>query len=153
MTNALLIRPIAKTDFDNWLPLWDGYNAFYKRVGPTALAPEITQMTWSRFFDPYEPVYGLVAEREGHLLGTVHYLYHRSTTQIAPNCYLQDLFTRESDRGQGVGRALINAVYDAARRDGSPRVYWQTHETNAAGRLLYDKVAQHVGFIVYNKWV
>ena len=153
MLSNLLVRPIAKTDFDQWRPLWDGYNAFYKRIGPTALAPEITQMTWSRFFDPYEPVFGQVAERDGQLVGTVHYLYHRSTTQIAPNCYLQDLFTRESERGKGVGRALIHAVYDAARRDGSPRVYWQTHETNTPGRLLYDKVAQHLGSIVYNQWV
>ena len=153
MASNLLVRPITRADFDNWKPLWDGYNAFYKRVGPTALAPDITAMTWSRFFDPYEPVFGLVAERDGQLVGTVHYLYHRSTTQIAPNCYLQDLFTLESERGKGVGRALINAVYEAALRDGSPRVYWQTHETNAPGRLLYDKVAQHLGFIVYNHWV
>ena len=153
MTSAVLIRPLAKADFDNWKPLWDGYNAFYKREGPTALAAEITRMTWSRFFDPYEPVHALVAEHDGALVGTVHYLYHRSTTQIAPNCYLQDLFTLESERGKGVGRALINAVYDAARRDGSPRVYWQTHETNTPGRLLYDKVAQHLGFLVYSKMV
>ncbi len=153
MTSPVLIRPLAKTDFANWKPLWDGYNAFYKREGPTALAPEITAMTWQRFFDPYEPVHAWVAERAGALVGTVHCLYHRSTTQIAPNCYLQDLFTLQSERGKGVGRALINAVYDAARRDGSPRVYWQTHETNTAGRLLYDKVAQHQGFLVYNKWV
>ena len=153
MKSAPVVRAVTQADYGAWRPLWDGYNAFYKRVGPTALAPEITQMTWSRFFDPYEPVFGLVAELDGQLVGTVHYLYHRSTTQIAPNCYLQDLFTLESVRGQGVGRALINAVYDAARRDGSPRVYWQTHESNAPGRLLYDKVAQHLGFIVYNKWV
>ena len=153
MTSPVLIRPLAKTDFPNWKPLWDGYNAFYKREGPTALAPEITAITWQRFFDPYEPVHALVAERAGALVGTVHYLYHRSTTHIAPNCYLQDLFTLQSERGKGVGRALINAVYDAARRGGSPRVYWQTHETNTAGRLLYDKVAQNLGFLVYSKMV
>ena len=156
MTTPILVRPLARTDLAAWLPLWDGYNAFYKREGPTALVPEITQMTWSRFFDPYEPVHALVAEQAeqpGSLVGIVHYLYHRSTTQIAPNCYLQDLFTLQSERGKGVGRALIEAVYAAARRDGSPRVYWQTHETNTPGRLLYDKVAEHVGFLVYNKWV
>ena len=153
MTTPILVRPLARTDLAAWLPLWDGYNAFYKREGPTALAPEITRMTWSRFFDAYEPIHALVAEHDGALVGTVHYLYHRSTTQIEPNCYLQDLFTLESERGKGVGRALINAVYDAARRDGSPRVYWQTHETNTPGRLLYDKVAQHVGFLVYSKMV
>ena len=37
------IRAITRGDFDAWKPLWDGYNAFYGREGPTALAPEITQ--------------------------------------------------------------------------------------------------------------
>ena len=41
-------------------------------------------MTWSRFFDAYEPVHALVAESDGQLLGLVHYLFHRSTTAIAP---------------------------------------------------------------------
>ena len=31
------IRPVTRADYDQWLPLWDGYNAFYKRVGPTAV--------------------------------------------------------------------------------------------------------------------
>ena len=66
---------------------------FYGRSLETALAPEVTQMTWSRFFDINEPVYALVAESEGQLIGLTHYLYHRSTTAIKPICYLQDLFT------------------------------------------------------------
>src|SRR6266404_4561069 len=49
-----VIRPVARADYDQWLPLWDGYNAFYKRTGPTAVPPEVTQMTWARFFDGYE---------------------------------------------------------------------------------------------------
>jgi GNAT superfamily N-acetyltransferase len=126
-----------------------GYNAFYGREGATALAPEITMATWSRFFDPNEPVFALVAESEGQLLGLTHYLFHRSTTRIELTCYLQDLFTAQASRGCGVGRSLIEGVCQAARASGIKRVYWQTHETNVAGRLLYDKVAKHVGFIVY----
>ncbi|WP_307584701.1 GNAT family N-acetyltransferase [Variovorax boronicumulans] len=148
-TPALLIRPPTPDDFAAWKPLWDGYNAFYGREGPTALPDAITQVTWQRFFDPYEPVHALVAEREGQLVGLVHYLFHRSTTRIEPTCYLQDLFTQSSERGRGVGRQLIQGVYDAVRRAGGQRVYWQTHTTNAAGRTLYDKVAKHEGFIVY----
>lgn len=146
-----IIRPIRREDFSAWLPLWEGYNAFYGRTGATALDPAITAMTWSRFFDAYEPVHALVAEREGELLGLTHYLYHRSTTAIGPNCYLQDLFTTPAARGQGVGRALIEGVVERAKAAGAARVYWQTHETNAAGRLLYDKVAQHLGFLVYTR--
>jgi hypothetical protein len=93
---SLTIRPVTKQDYDQWLPLWDGYKAFYGRSGPTALAPEITRMTWARFFDAYEPVHALVAESEGRLLGLTHYLFHRSTTAIEPSCYLQDLFTAEA---------------------------------------------------------
>lgn len=153
MTDTVTIRPIARDDHAQWLPLWDGYNAFYGRAGETALDPAITAMTWERFFDPGEPVHALVAERDGRLLGLVHYLFHRSTTAIALSCYLQDLFTTADARGRGVGRALIQAVYDAARRAGSPRVYWQTHETNTTAMKLYDQVAERSGFLVYRKLV
>jgi GNAT superfamily N-acetyltransferase len=110
-------------------------------------------MTWSRFFDANEPVHALVTERDSQLLGLVHYLFHRSTIHIAPVCYLQDLFTTEAARGRGVGRTLIQAVYEQAKLAGSPRVYWQTHETNLTAMKLYDKVAERSGFVVYRQQV
>ena len=149
MGQPFTVRSIRKTDFDSWLPLWDGYNAFYGRTGATALPMEITQATWQRFFDAYEPVHALVAERDGELLGLVHYLFHRSTIQLAPSCYLQDLFTAPPARGMGVGRALIEAVYRIAAEAGCPRVYWQTHETNTTAMRLYDTLAEKSGFVVY----
>ena len=105
---------------------------------------------WDRLFDPAEPVYALVAEQAGQVAGLVHFLFHRSTSRIEPVCYLQDLFTAPELRGRGVGRALIEGVYVRARDSGASRVYWQTRESNAAGRMLYDKVAEHRGFIVYS---
>jgi GNAT superfamily N-acetyltransferase len=150
MNTDITVRPIQPADRAAWEPLWAGYNAFYDRVGPTALAPAITQTLWERFFDPAEPVFGLVAEHAGEVVGLVHYLFHRSTSRIEPVCYLQDLFTSPVLRGRGVGRALIEGVYARAGDGGAKRVYWQTRETNAAGRLLYDKVASHLGFIVYS---
>ena len=144
------VRPVAPTDYPQWRPLWDGYNAFYGRSGSTALPEEITQATWSRFFDAAEPVHAFVLEESGRLLGLVHCLFHRSTTRLHDVCYLQDLFTAEHARGRGVGRRLIEAVYRAAREAGSSRVYWHTQVTNTAGRALYDKIGQHQGFIVYS---
>ena len=134
MTTPLQIRPLRPDDQAQWRPLWDGDNAFYGRSGATALPEAITASTWQRFFDAGEPVWCLVAEQDGRLRGLTH-----------------DLFTDPAHRGGGVGRALIEGVYAAARAAGSTRVYWQTHTTNAAGRLLYDKVAAHQGFIVYSK--
>nr|WP_228530608.1 MULTISPECIES: GNAT family N-acetyltransferase [Myxococcaceae] len=112
---------------------------------------EVTRTTWSRFFDPYEPMLAWVAEASGSLLGLAHALLHRSTLQLVPSCYLQDLFTAPAARGKGVARALIQAVHDEAARLGCRRLYWQTHETNATARALYDQVATRSGFIVYQQ--
>lgn len=148
-TDTLLIRPVARSDQAGWRPLWEGYNAFYGREGATALPEAITACTWERFFEPTEPVFALVAELDGELVGLAHYLFHRSTIRVDPVCYMQDLFTHTDLRGRGVGRRLIEAVYERAREAGARRVYWQTQVGNAAGRALYDKVARHLGFIVY----
>jgi GNAT superfamily N-acetyltransferase len=126
------IRPVRQSDFEQWLPLWDGYNAFYGRAGATAL---------------------LVAEDGRELVGLVHYLFHRSTTMVALTCYLQDLFTAPARRGQGIGKSLIEAVYAQARGTGAGRVYWLTHGTNKTARRLYDQVAEDSGFLVYRKQI
>jgi GNAT superfamily N-acetyltransferase len=148
---TITVRSVARADHDAWLSLWDGYNVFYGREGAAALPAEVTAMTWARFFDAYEPMHALVAEADGQLLGLAHYLLHRSTIRIEPNCYLQDLFTVPAARGRGVGRALIEAVYDRARAAGCSRVYWQTHEGNATAMALYDKLAERSGFVVYRR--
>jgi GNAT superfamily N-acetyltransferase len=145
------VRFVTRADYAEWLPLWEGYNRFYGRFDATALPDAITQMTWARFFGAYEPVHAMVAEADGRLVGLVHYMFHRGTISIEPTCYLQDLFTAEAARGRGVGRALIEAVYERARLAGVVTVYWRTHASNATARRLYDSVAEDSGFVVYRK--
>ncbi len=150
MPPAISIRPIARADYEQWRPLWDGYNAFYGREGDTALPQNITRATWERFFDPAERVHALLAVEGSAIVGLAHYLFHRSTTRLHDVCYLQDLFTAPSHRGRHIGQQLIEAVFVFARAAASSRVYWHTQDTNAAGRALYDRVARHAGFIVYS---
>jgi GNAT superfamily N-acetyltransferase len=149
MSNHPTVRPIQRSDYPQWRPLWDAYNAFYGRAASLALPEAITASTWARFFNDAEPVHALVADDGGRVVGLAHHLFHRSTTRLHDVCYLQDLFVDERQRGRGVGRALITAVYAAARAAACSRVYWQTKADNRAGRTLYDKVAQHNGFVVY----
>jgi hypothetical protein len=49
VSQDIYVRSVVREDFEQWLPLWDGYNAFYGRGGTTLLPLEITLMTWSRF--------------------------------------------------------------------------------------------------------
>lgn len=141
------VRPTTPGDFDAWLPLWRGYQAFYK----VDIAEAVTRETWRRFHDAGEPMDAALAELEGRAVGIVHFVEHRSCWTSGNYLYLQDLFTDSALRGRGVGRALIEHVYAQATARGCARVHWLTHETNATAMQLYDRIAERSGFVQYRK--
>ena len=140
------IALFAHEDRDDWMKLWEAYLAFYK-ADPGA---EVGAHTWGRIMDPDGDILGFKAvDENGAMVGMVTFLFHATTWSAKPNCYLHDLFTLPQTRGQGVGRALIQAVYDAAHDRDANQVYWLTQEFNYPGRTLYDKVADRTPFIKY----
>ena len=139
------IRPLTPADRAQWEPLFIGYLTFYKR----SLPQEVRDECWRRFMDEAHVVQAHGAFEGEKLLGIVHFFPHANTSLLQDVCYLQDLFTVPEARGKGVGRALIEHVYAEATRQNWCRVYWQTHETNAEAQVLYNKVADRSGFIVY----
>jgi GNAT superfamily N-acetyltransferase len=143
----IAIRDISADDKAGWLPLWRGYLDFYN----APFDAEIADVSFQRLLDPAEPMFALVAERDGALMGVVHCILHRSMWTRGDYCYLQDLFAAPEARGEGVGRALIEAVYARADALGCARVYWLTQESNATARLLYDRIAKASGFIQYRR--
>jgi GNAT superfamily N-acetyltransferase len=147
MTPDITIRPLGADERADWEPLWSAYQAFYN----VAIPAEATTATWARLHDPREPMRVLGAYMAGRLCGIAHYLFHRSCWTIGDYCYLQDLFVAEGARKLGLGRALIMAVEENARRAGASRLYWLTHETNLGARALYDQLAERSGFIQYRK--
>jgi GNAT superfamily N-acetyltransferase len=136
-------RKLAASDRAAWEELFRGYNSFYQVHHPQAMYDR----AWDEF-QADERMHALGAWLDGSLVGIVHFFRHPRTTG-KDVCYLEDLFTVASSRGQGVGRALIGAVRDWAADQGCGRVYWHTHETNATARALYDKVASLPGFVMY----
>jgi len=140
----LEIRPFAPADHARWEVLARGYKRFYQ----TPLPDSDYEKTWQRFMQGSD-VFGFGGHLNGELVGIAHYMFHTAAWS-ADVCYLQDLFVDERVRGQGVARALIEAVAAAARARGTPRYYWLTNETNTTARLLYDKIGQYKGFIRYD---
>ena len=146
---AFTIRELLSEDRPAWESLWAGYLDFYE----APMDAVVMEVTWSRLLDPNEPMMCLIAKDAGthELIGFVHCVFHRGTWAINDFCYLEDLFVAPSARKEGVGRALIEAVYARADAKKCARVYWLTHESNATARKLYDQVAENRGFIQYRR--
>ena len=144
---SIEIRPVTPADHAAWLPLWQGYLDFYQ----SELPAEVSAMTWQRFLDPGEPTHAALAWRDGQAVGLVQWIFHRSNWSVEHSCYLQDLFVSPELRGGGVGRLLIEHVYEEAQAAGAARVHWLTHETNSTAMQLYDRIAERSGFVQYRK--
>ena len=140
---SIAVTPLVSSNRSEWEVLTREYNAFYQ----ANKSPEDYDLAWSRLVSE-DGVRGLAAKADGKLVGVAHFLFHTSTWTRTV-CYLQDLYTAPSARGNGVARALINAVAEQARIAGATRFYWLTRENNAVARVLYEKVAKHNGFIRY----
>ncbi len=141
------IRPASASDEAAWRRLWAGYVKFYR----AEVSEEITASTWKRILDPASPIEALVAELDGRVIGICNYLYHESTWDTRPICYLQDLYVDPEARGGGAAKALILACEAAAKAKGAFRLYWLTQEYNAPARSLYDTITPRSSFIVYRK--
>lgn len=146
--DTLTIRPLRASDENQWRTLWTGYLDYYE----TSVPEEVYQSTFARLLgDDPQDFTCLVAERDGDLLGLTHYLFHRHAWKIENVCYLQDLYASPEARGTGVGRKLIEAVYQAADQAGSPSVYWLTQDFNHTARKLYDRIGKLTPFIRYQR--
>jgi len=142
------IRPLQSQDQSAWRALWTAYLEFYE----TTVPEDVYQTTFARLIDPDHTRQNALLAVQGETpVGLVHYIYHPHNWRIEEVCYLQDLYADPSVRGTGVGRALIEAVYNAADANGTPSVYWMTQDFDAEARKLYDRIATLTPFIKYQR--
>jgi GNAT superfamily N-acetyltransferase len=141
----LKIRAIEEKDKDQWLKLWAGYLEFYK----STISPEQTELTWKRLINNELKMFGFVAESEEGIIGFTHCLFRPSTWTETDYCYLEDLFVNPNIRGKGVGRSLMDKVFELAKEKKSKRVYWTTQEFNKTARVLYDSITPVSEFVQY----
>jgi len=144
--DTLQTRPITSEDETRWRELWAAYLAFYK----VDLAENVTASVWSRLMSETDPLGAFVCIGENNVIGFTHYFFHGTTWHPTSYCYLEDLFVDQTIRSKGAGRALINAVKEAAHKEGAAKLYWHTDEQNKTAQALYNKVATLTDFIRYD---
>ena len=142
------IRPLTRGDEAEWRRLWTAYLAFYD----TSVSEEVYRTQFDRLLGDDPQDYSCrIAEVDGRPRGLTHFVFHRHGWRIENVCYLQDLYADPEVRGQGIGRALIKAVYAEADSAGCPQVYWMTQADNHEARRLYDRIAVLTPFIKYQR--
>ena len=85
-----------------------------------------------------DPSYGtLVAAREGEVLGMVGLRFERSYGSDDSSVRIRALVVGSEHRGKGVGRMLISAAEDWARRRGARDVMLTTHKRRTDAHRFY----------------
>ena len=141
------VRPVEVADESRWKALYADYRAFYE------LDPDsgVVDRVWSWLLDDDNEVQGLVAVREGLVVGLAnHRRFHRPASGTV-GTYLDDLFVDPAVRGSGAGRALLDHLGTAAGAEGRSVVRWITAEDNRTARSLYDSVALATHWVTYDR--
>ncbi len=139
----MTVAPLKKDDYDQWLPLWDANNE-------GQCPAQVTAETWRRLNDPDSPVHGLGAyDESGNLIGICHYVLHPTTGQIAPVCYMQDLFIVPDYRRRGLARALVTELARIGTIENWARIYWLADKRNEAAQALYKTLGIKLDFSLH----
>lgn len=72
--------------------------------------------------------------------GLAQFRFLRSVWSEGLDLYLEELYVVPSRRGNGIGRALLEATIAAGREAGATHIDLNTGETDTAARALYESV-------------
>lgn len=135
VNSPLRLAPITESEYETLLPMIAAYQGFYEAEDIRA---ERNRDFFRRFIAPSEEGMLIGAWREERLAGYACLYWHYSSTRAVETVLMNDLYVDESLRGEGIGRALIEASAEVARKRGSPHLEWATRPDNTTAQRLYD---------------
>jgi GNAT superfamily N-acetyltransferase len=135
MSSDLRIEPITDGQYEALLPMIASYQGFYEADD---IRVERNREFFRRFLSPSDVGLLLGAWRGEELVGYTCLYWHFSSVSAIETVLMNDLYVDADARGEGVGRALIEAAAEVARERGSARLEWSTAPTNRTAQRLYD---------------
>jgi GNAT superfamily N-acetyltransferase len=85
-----------------------------------------------------EGAYLIAENAQGDPVGVAQVRFRWSIWTSAHDCWLEDLYVRESARRGGLGRALVEAAIELGRERGCKRIELDTNDNNDAALALYE---------------
>lgn len=135
MADSHRIEPVTEAQYEALIPMIAAYQGFYEAE---EIRDDRNREFFRRFLSPSDDGMLIGAWREERLLGYACLYWHFSSTKAIETVLMNDLYVDEQARGEGVGRALIEASAEVARERGAPILEWSTAPDNAAAQRLYD---------------
>jgi GNAT superfamily N-acetyltransferase len=99
-------------------------------------------------FRPSPALFGHVAEVDGEVVGCALWFLNFSTWDGEHGIYLEDLYVRQSQRGSGLGRALLTALAEECVARGYTRLQWWVLDWNTSAIGFY----KSLGAVPMDEW-
>jgi GNAT superfamily N-acetyltransferase len=130
----LRLRPASEEDAELVLELIRELAAYERLLHEVEADPELIR---AALFGPNPRVFCDIAEIGGVTAGFALWFYSFSTFRGRHGIYLEDLFVRPSNRGFGVGRALLAGLARRCAEEGLARLEWSVLDWNEPALGFY----------------
>ncbi|MEX0915347.1 MAG: GNAT family N-acetyltransferase [Wenzhouxiangellaceae bacterium] len=130
----LAIRPAEPGDEDTLLALIHELAVYEKAPEEAVATPELIGKA---LFGEHPTAEAVIAEWQGEPAGFALWFHNFSTWLGKPGLYLEDLFVRESHRGNGIGKALLLHLAGIARDRDCGRMEWSVLDWNTPAIDFY----------------
>ena len=145
MKNPLILRPAEPGDETVLLELIIELAAYERAADAVEATPERLAKS---LFGVHAAAEAVLAERRGSVVGFALFFTNFSTWVGRPGLYLEDLYVRESERGQGVGKALLLHLAAIARERNYGRMEWSVLDWNQPAIDFY----RGLGAVAMDDW-
>jgi len=136
---VLTVHPFVDADLSALAELFAEMDRFY---GATDVAPAAAYERQLRALLIREPPVAqvLVAYNHTALVGFASYSFLWPAAGLSSSVFLKELYVLQAVRGQGVGKALMQRLFQVAADTGCSRVEWMTEQTNVEARAFYERL-------------
>lgn len=135
--NIINIRFATLNDLDQIIDLCELHAIFEKSEYDKTGKKEALQ---KQLFAEDPPLYCLVVEKNGNLLGYATYMKQFSTWDASFYIYMDCLFMKEEARGKRLGEMLVRRIQGEANKLSCSLIQWQTPKFNTRAIKFYERI-------------
>ncbi|WND02759.1 GNAT family N-acetyltransferase [Temperatibacter marinus] len=133
----MFFRPVEKKDLTIVLALIKELATHERR--PDAVVASVQDLE-SILFSPHPIGYGLVAERDGHIVGYALLAIKFSSFRGKPVLYIEDVYIQQKARGKGAGFSFMQEISRFAQHKNCIAMEWSALDFNEIAITFYEKM-------------